>query len=111
MRKSSGSAKKQISDSGFITSSGNVFVDLGFAGEQAENLLARTKLMVAVKEIIRESNWTQSDAAQMLRVNQSRISDLMTGKIEKFSVDMLMKWLDRLGRRVNVTVERKNDVA
>lgn len=111
MRKSKNSGKNCLDDLTMIPSSGNVFVDLGFRREEAENLLARTRLMVAIKQIIKENSWTQTEAAQFLGVNQSRISDLANGKIEKFSIDMLMKWLDRLGRRVILTVEQKTEVA
>ena len=57
--------------------------------------------------------WTGSkiDGAEHLNVSQPRISDLMHGRIDKFSVDMLMKWLDRLGRKVTFRIEKKDDVA
>jgi predicted XRE-type DNA-binding protein len=111
MRKSNETEKNANRDSGIIDSSGNVFVDLDFPMEEAENLLARTIFMVEIKKAIRENGWSQASAAKHLNVSQPRISDLMHGRIEKFSVDMLMKWLDRLGRRVTFRIDKKDEVA
>jgi predicted XRE-type DNA-binding protein len=68
-------------------SSGNVFQDLGFAGEEAENLRVRADLMIALSELIEERGLTQAQAAQLLGVSQPRVSDLVRGKIDRFSVD------------------------
>jgi predicted XRE-type DNA-binding protein len=108
MRKSKDSTNRTNSDFEIIESSGNVFVDLGFPKAEAENLLARTVFMAEIKKVIRENEWTQVEAAQRLGVSQPRISDLMHGRIEKFSVDMLMKWLERLDRRVVFTIEQRD---
>ncbi len=91
MRNSRDSGKRANRDFEIIDSSGNVFADLGFPAEEAENFLARTIFMVEIKKVIRENGWTQAEAAEHLDVSQPRISDLMHGRIEKFSVDMLMK--------------------
>lgn len=85
-------------------SSGNVFLDLGFSKEEAANLLIRSRLMVEVKLLIERENLTQSKAAKLFGVTQPRISDLKRGKIEVFSVDMLIKMLARGGLSVNVRV-------
>ena len=88
MRKSKGREKKLNEDLKIIDSSGNVFADLGFPEEEAENLLARTVFMAEIRKVIRENGWTQAKAAEHLNVSQPRISDLMHGRIERFSVDM-----------------------
>lgn len=85
-------------------SSGNVFLDLGFSKEEAANLLIRSRLMIEVKCLIEREKLTQVKAAKLFGVTQPRISDLKRGKIDVFSVDMLIKMLARAGLSVNVRV-------
>ena len=69
-------------------SSGNVFIDLGFSREEAEVLAMRAELMARLRTLISERGWTQQEAAKRLGISQSRVSDLVRGKWEKFSLDM-----------------------
>ena len=95
----------------FEEGSGNVFIDLGFPEHEATNIVARLKLMMQIESIIKEQNWTEPEAATILGISQSRVSELLTSRSEKFTVDLLMKLLDRLGRRVEFTVKAKSKVA
>ena len=88
-----------------IKSSGNVFVDLGFEGPEAENLRLRSELMIELKSIIHDSRLTQNEAAKLLGVHQSRVSDLVRGRIDRFSIDTLVKLLGKTGRYVEMTVK------
>ncbi len=81
-------------------SSGNVFTDLGFEPSEAAILQMRAKLMNDLRERITASGMTQTEAAQRLGVGQSRVSDLMRGKWEKFSLEMLITLEVRTGRQV-----------
>lgn len=83
-----------------VESSGNVFTDLGFEPGEAAILQMRARLMNDLQEMIAASGMTQTEAAQRLGVSQSRVSDLMRGKWEKFSLEMLITLEARLGRRV-----------
>ncbi|MDD5266285.1 MAG: helix-turn-helix transcriptional regulator [Methylococcales bacterium] len=85
-----------------IESSGNVFADLGFAPEEAALLAMRAELMARLRETIAERGWTQTQAAEHLGIGQSRVSDLMRGKWEKFSLDMLVTLATRAGRRIEL---------
>jgi predicted XRE-type DNA-binding protein len=87
-------------------SSGNVFRDLGFGAEEAENLRVRSELMIELSSLIKARRMTQARAAQVLGVSQPRISDLVRGKIERFSVDTLIEMLGRAGVYVQFTVRR-----
>jgi predicted XRE-type DNA-binding protein len=91
--------KKRVSTS-------NVFRDLGFGAEEAANLKLRAMLMVELEKYIQEKHLTQKRAAERLGVTQPRISDLMRGKIELFSVDTLITMLTHAGLRVDVRVRR-----
>ena len=88
-----------------INSSGNVFEDLGFDGPEAENLKLRAQLMMELDQFIHDSRLTQNEAAKLLGVHQSRVSDLVRGRIDRFSIDTLVKLLGRTGRYVEMTVK------
>ncbi len=81
------------------TSCGNVFADLGFPPEEAVLLSMRAQLMADLRETINAREWTQTEAAKHLGIGQSRVSDLMRGKWEKFSLDMLITLACRVGKR------------
>ena len=85
-------------------SSGNVFVDLGFPPDEVAILTMRAELMVTLRETIAERRWTQAEAARVLGIAQSRVSDLVRGKWDKFSLDMLVTLAARAGRRVSLAV-------
>jgi predicted XRE-type DNA-binding protein len=92
-------------------SSGNVFRDLGFDDTEAENLRVRADLMISLSKLIEGRGLTQGQAAKLLGVTQPRISALLRGKIQLFSVDGLMAMLGRGGARVSVTVKQRGWVA
>lgn len=78
-------------------SSGNVFVDLGFPPEEVAILTMRADLMAQLRLLIERKGWTQAQAAAALGVSQSRVSDLVRGKWNKFSLDMLLMLAARAG--------------
>jgi predicted XRE-type DNA-binding protein len=83
-------------------SSGNVFSDLGFDPAEAAILQMRAKLMNDLRDFIRSSGMTQMEAAERLGIAQSRVSDLVRGKWDKFSLEMLISLEGRAGRKVNL---------
>jgi predicted XRE-type DNA-binding protein len=83
-------------------STGNVFSDLGFEPGEATILQMRAKLMSDLREYIQTNELTQTEAAKNLGIAQSRVSDLMRGKWEKFSLEMLITLEARLGRQVTL---------
>jgi predicted XRE-type DNA-binding protein len=76
---------------------GNIFLDLGFTPEEAENLLLRSQLMLHLRELVRRRKLTQSQAAKLFHVTQPRVSDLMRGQINLFSIDALIAMLSHAG--------------
>jgi predicted XRE-type DNA-binding protein len=87
-------------------SSGDVFKDLGFSPAEARNLRIRSELMTALRRFIKKEGLTQADAAKRLRVSQPRISDLMRGKISRFSLDTLVNMLTDAGMDIAVKIKR-----
>jgi predicted XRE-type DNA-binding protein len=90
-----------------IEGSDNVFRDLGFPEAEAVNLMARSHLMMAIEDILKKKKYTQQQAAKVLGVAQPRVSDLYNGKIGRFTVDMLMKWLAKLGKEVTIKIDNE----
>ena len=101
-----GRAKKRESGKKvkFEIGSGNVFKDIGFSDNEANLLQLKCTLMFAIEKEIKANGWTQAEAARKLRVVQPRISEVVTGKLDRFTLDMLLKYLDRLGKRVELTI-------
>ena len=85
-----------------IKSSGNVFADLGFPPDEVAVLTLRAELMVKLRKLIAAKGWTQAQAAEELGVTQSRVSDLVRGKHERFSLDMLVTLSARAGQTVKL---------
>lgn len=80
----------------------NIFLDLGFEPAEAAVLQMRATLMSDLRVYIEREGLTQSEAAELLGIAQSRVSDLVRGKWDKFSLEMLITLEARIGRTVNV---------
>jgi predicted XRE-type DNA-binding protein len=72
----------------------------------AENMKLRSKLMHAILDYIEREDLTQAEAAKLMGVTQPRISDLKRGKIDLFSLDMLVTMLSAAGLQVEIRVGR-----
>jgi len=72
----------------------------------AVNMKARADLVIAIREVVESWKVTQVKAAKRLGVNQPRMNDLVRGRIDKFSLDALMKLASRAGLAVRVEVVR-----
>lgn len=92
-------------------SSGNVFADLAFDADEAQHLKVRADLMIELTKLIESRGLSQAAAAGLLGVTQSRIRDLVRGKIDRFTVDSLIAMLARAGATVTVAVRLGRQVA
>lgn len=93
--------------SNVVIGKNNVFEDLGFEPEEAANLKIRADLIIDIQEFIQSQNWTQAEAAIFFKETQPRISNLMNGDIDRFSIDKLVQMLNRAGLNVRVLVTSK----
>jgi predicted XRE-type DNA-binding protein len=82
----------------------NIFLDLGFPPGEAENLKIRADLMREIMGIIRGRGMKQKKAAELFGVSQPRISELMRGRINEFSIDSLVNMLAHAGMTVDVSI-------
>lgn len=80
----------------------NLFLELGFDAADAAVLEMRVRLMSDLRLFIERKGLTQAAAAKRLGVTQSRVSDLVRGKWRKFSLETLIAFEARLGRKVTV---------
>jgi predicted XRE-type DNA-binding protein len=87
-----------------VNSSGNVFIDLGYSPDEAAILQMRADLMTDLRKLIKGKELTQAKAAEIFGVSQSRVSDLMRGKWEKFSLEMLITLATKAG--MHITLKR-----
>lgn len=77
--------------------SGNVFHDLGFDPAEAQVMKLRAEVMIRTGQQLKEKGWTQAEAARHLGITQPRVSRLIKGKVEDFSLDMLLTLAARAG--------------
>lgn len=73
--------------------------------EQAANLRTRAELMQQIAAIVKESSWTQAEAAIRCGVTQPRMNDLLRGWVSRFSLDALVNIATAIGRCVHVELE------
>lgn len=67
-----------------------------------ESLKIKSRLMMDIERRIKDQGLTQKQAAKQMGVSQPRISDLVRGKIDRFTIDMLVNMLARLGMHVEI---------
>ena len=85
--------------------SGNVFADLGFG--DAEDMQLRADLVQQMREIIAHRKITQLVAAELLGINQPDLSALLRGRLTKYSLARLLKFMTTLDRDVKIVVQAK----
>lgn len=83
-------------------SSGNVFADLDL--KNPEEVLAKAELAQRIGDIIAERKLAQADAATLLGVDQPKVSALLRGKLDGFSIDRLFRFLNALGSDVEIVI-------
>lgn len=83
-------------------SSGNVFLDLGFERADAEIMKLRAEVLIRMEQHLKAEGWSQTETAKRLGITQPRVSRLLKGKSEDFSLDMLLKLAARAGLRPSV---------
>jgi predicted XRE-type DNA-binding protein len=86
-------------------SSGNIFADLG--RPDAEEALARVRLAQQIAEIIERQVLSQSEAAELMGLDQPKVSALVRGRLSGFSTDRLLRCLMSLGQYVDIVVRDK----
>jgi predicted XRE-type DNA-binding protein len=94
-------------ESEYEVSSGNVFADLDFTEPEEE--LARAELAHRIATIIEDRGLTQAEAAALMGINQPKVSALVRGRLEGFSLERLTRYLIALGQDVEIIVRPARD--
>src|SRR5437868_10426379 len=81
---------------------GNVFADLGLPNPDLA--LAKAQLVQRIRELVAERKLTQATAADLLGLDQPKVSALVRGRVEGYSLDRLFRFLTALGQRVEISV-------
>jgi predicted XRE-type DNA-binding protein len=85
-----------------IESCGNIFTDLGFPAEEAEIYALRSELMNQLELVLLQRGWTVDEVAKHLNIGVKRASELLSGKWQKFSLDMLITLAARIGLKTKM---------
>jgi predicted XRE-type DNA-binding protein len=86
----------------YTESSGNIFADLGLPNPEERRLKA--ELAVQIRRIIEQKGWTQTSAAELIGLDQPKVSRLLRGQLSGFSIDRLFNVLNRLGHDIEVRI-------
>ena len=87
-----------------VPSSGNVFVDLGLANAYEKH--TKVRLAVAINQILEKKRLGQIGAATLLKINQPKISALRNYRLNGFSVERLMNFLNALGHDIEIFIRK-----
>ena len=88
------------------TGSNNVFADLGL--ENSAELLVKAELTRKISSSITQQKMSLTEAAELLGLEQTRLSDLINGQLSSFSTEQLFRFLNDLGRDVEIVVKAKS---
>jgi predicted XRE-type DNA-binding protein len=97
--------KKEQEDVEFELASENIFADIGI--ENADEELTKAELAWEIYHIIKKRKLTQAKAAEMMGINQPKVSALLRRKLSGFSVERLMHFLNLLGQDIDIVVRPK----
>jgi predicted XRE-type DNA-binding protein len=81
----------------------NVFKDLGFDEEEAAGLKLKSYLFMTLQEIIRKSEMTQAEVAEAVGADQPKISKILNGKFNEFSIERITEYIQRLGYDLHIS--------
>lgn len=88
----------------YTVSSGNVFQDFGLPNP--EEARAKSELAMAIAAIIKENNWSQQQAAELMGIDQPKVSKITRGLLSEFTIERLMKFLNNLSYDIELKLKR-----
>lgn len=91
-----------MNDKTITHSSGNVFADFGI--DNPSEYMAKAELAAQIARLVKARRFTQAAAGELLGIAQPKVSDLLKGRLDGFSTDRLLRFLNALGCDVEITV-------
>ena len=88
----------------FCRTPGNALLDPGFDAAEAKVLALRAEVLIRLEQHLKAQGWTQAEAARRLAVTQPRVSRLMKGQWQDFSLDMLLTLAARAGLKAELSL-------
>jgi predicted XRE-type DNA-binding protein len=88
-----------------VRSSGNVFADLGF--RDAAERQTKVRLAIAINDVLQCRGLSQGKAAELLGINQPKVSALSKYRLEGFSVERLMRFLTSLNQDIEIVIRNR----
>ena len=92
--------------SGITRGTGNVFGDLGH--QDGAERQTKTRLALAVNELLKVRKLKQREIAGVLHIPQSKVSALKNYRLDQFSVERLMEFLTALNQDVEIMIRPRN---
>jgi predicted XRE-type DNA-binding protein len=96
--------KKRPAENSVTESGGNVFADLGI--KNAAEYLAKSALAIHIQSVIKKRRLTQDEAGQILGISQPKVCAMIKGRLDGFSTERLLRFLNILGCDVKISVSR-----
>ncbi|MDP2326337.1 MAG: helix-turn-helix transcriptional regulator [Gammaproteobacteria bacterium] len=90
-----------------VVTKGNVFADLGYSREEAAVRAMRVELAAEIESFVERKGFTQTQAAKFFGVTQPKISKILRGRIEEFTIDYLVRIASMAGRNPRVAFSTK----
>lgn len=82
----------------------NVFRNLGFSEEEAAGLKLKSYLFMALQEAIRNSSMTQKEIAETIGSDQPKVSKILNGKFNEFSIERITEYTQKLGCDIHISI-------
>ena len=101
--------KSKAEDIEYTVSSGNVYADFGF--RNPEEAQTKAELAMTITDIIKQKKLTQTQAAEMLGIDQPKISKITRGLLAEFTIERLMRFVLCLGFDIELKLTRHNTKA
>ena len=86
------------------TKNNKLFEELGFSPEESVVLELKSDIYVKICKIVEEKGYSRRDLEKIFDVPQSRVSELMTGKLDLISLDKLVNYVIKLGHKVSFDI-------
>lgn len=99
-------SRKRTTDELVTDSSGNVFADLGLPCTEQEML--KVSVACRITKVIQSRGLTQEQAGRLIGLDQPKVSALVRGRLEQFSIDRLFLFLALLGLDVDVRISKES---
>jgi len=80
----------------------NVFADLGFTEEEAAGLKLKSCLFMSLQEAIKNSGKKQTDVAAIIGTDQAKVSKILNGKLDEFSIERIAEFMQKLGYDIHI---------